>query len=353
MNKIMISGLALGSDEAIGMCQCCNFDLSWLFKNPSTLLWADKIILTPEMHSTIKSSSFPAINKELSEAIKIVFEQLESNDILEIKKASGVLTSDIREEICVQIENDRSHLSQIFPDHVVQGDDNEVPGQIFVDGQEYCHPSLWTIYASLFLAKEWDANLFLPQYSFQYLSYKLGTSSKQLLNSAEKTKAFDEVFSSRLPESEILPRVLLGDEKCGTCKNENKCSSSALSTVENNVNQILQWRDYEELYQLREVLSNITNKAEKTKNIEAIEIINSFKEEETKVRKKIHSVFPKVERWTDMAMVLSIPTILAGASMGSPAIASVGAGVAGIAKITSKYLDIAKSKHRWLGFKNN
>lgn len=96
MNRILVTGLALGTDPNIGACQSCNYDLSWLFSNPSTLLWTDEIILTPEILETIKSSSYPDGNKYLGRAVGLIFERLEDNGLIKTKKASNVITKAIR-----------------------------------------------------------------------------------------------------------------------------------------------------------------------------------------------------------------------------------------------------------------
>lgn len=53
--KLLVTGLAIAKGDYIP----CNFDYSWLFKHPSTLLWADKIIITPYMDEVIDSARFP------------------------------------------------------------------------------------------------------------------------------------------------------------------------------------------------------------------------------------------------------------------------------------------------------
>ncbi len=52
MNKILLTGLALGKD--IGLCPVCNYDFEWLLNNPSSLLWADKIIVPETIYQTKK-----------------------------------------------------------------------------------------------------------------------------------------------------------------------------------------------------------------------------------------------------------------------------------------------------------
>lgn len=152
MNRILVTGLALGNDADIDACQSCNYDLTWLFANPSTLLWADKIVLTPEILAYIKNSYYPDGKENLGRAVSLIFERLEDNGLIEIRSASDVITKKVKDEIFALIEEERERLPLTFPQSVKLGR-GKVPGQIFVNGAEYCAPSIWTMYASFILAK--------------------------------------------------------------------------------------------------------------------------------------------------------------------------------------------------------
>ncbi|HPT29241.1 MAG TPA: hypothetical protein PLZ95_22675, partial [Bryobacteraceae bacterium] len=58
-NKIIVTGLALGADADPKTCQSCNFDMSLIFQYPSTLLWADSIIITPSIQRTFQDAKWP------------------------------------------------------------------------------------------------------------------------------------------------------------------------------------------------------------------------------------------------------------------------------------------------------
>jgi hypothetical protein len=346
----MISGLALGADPKLDVCEMCNFDLSWLINYPSTLLWVDQIILTPEMFNTIKKSHFPEAKQ--GEAIKTVFERLDSSGLIDIRKVSDVISKSDSEKIDKQIQQDKNALIKTFPNNVRRGNDDKVPGQIFIDKDEYCAPSLWTIYASIELANKWGANLILPDRSYNYLKYKLGLSTAQLQVQKEKVKAFEKIFSSKLPKVDLFPHVLFAGNECETCKNKNSCDPYSISTVEKNVKTLMGWREYDELYQLREVLGRLSKEVAQNEQADADDFVQAFRSEESKIKRKIRLVFPKVERWANLITVLSVPVIVAGISTGSAPVATIGAAVAGVATVTSKYIDTLKSKHRWIGFRD-
>lgn len=350
MNRILVTGLAIGTDPAINACNTCNYDLSWLFNNPSTLLWTDKLIITPEILTLIKESYFPDGDKNIGKAISLIFERLEDNNLIETKKASEVITKKIRDKIYDQIEFDRNRLASTFPNSVKIGKNNNVPGQLFINGEEFCAPSLWTMYASLLLAKEWNSDLLLPPRSHHYFDRALLRISEETQNKSKKHAAFDEIFKSKLPEQELLPQILIHPAVCTKCKYETLCSTDVFKKVESNVTDIMAWRSYDEVQELKSTINQISKLADNS-SISTEEIISKFKETESKLNKSLRSVFPKVERWSKMATVLSIPAIVAGISTDSTTTATIGASIAGIATIADQYINILRSKYRWVGHK--
>lgn len=351
MNKILVTGMALGAEPDIEACQVCNYDLSWLFMNPSTLLWADKIILTPKIYEAISNGWFPDENRNIGKAISAIFEKIECYDLIEKKKPSQIITPEIRDGIFEEIDNDRKNLSETFPVAIRQGDEEDVPGSIYVEEVEYCSPVLWTIYAGLILASEWGANVLYPDRSYNYLKYKFGITPHEIKSKKEKYKAFDEIFSVLLPDEFLLPNVWY-DPKCKSCKKESKCDSKAVDDIVSKTKNILEYRNYDEMYELREVVSQITNEKNNSTIISAEEIVKKFEKKEQKLKKRMNLLFPKVQRWTNMVTILSLPAVVAGLSTGSPTIASIGGGIGALSTVSNKYIEILKSKYRWLGFRN-
>jgi len=304
------------------------------------------------MMEHIKKSSYPGGNEDLGRAINLIFEGLDKNGIIEVKKPSDVITEDLKKELFLQIEKDTKELSMQFPKDISIGKEQQIPGQMFVSDAEFCTPSLWTKYASLILAKEWDASLFFPQHSQMYFDKLFLLNSKQNITSNENAKrtAFEEIFKSKIPEFELLPIILFDAKQCQSCASINKCTTDVFAKVDDNINNALEWRTYDEIYQLKEVLKKISNES-KNLDVSSDDIMYAYKDEETKIRKKLHSVFPKVERWSNMTTVLSIPVIVAGVQTGSVALSTIGASTAGIATTMNKYLDVLKNKYRWVGHK--
>lgn len=349
MNRILVTGMALGAEPEINTCDSCNFDIEWLAQNPSTLLWADKIILTPKMMETIERRPESEEEKKYDDGIKVIFENLKLHDLIEVKNPASVITPKIIENIYSEIRADSKNLCRLFPAAIQEGAEG-VPGSLMVEDVDYCDPVLWTMYAGLLLANKWGANILYQERAYRFLKYKFGLNIPSF-TSFEKQKAFTRVFSAFLPASTFIPHVW-ADPKCKSCVKVNECDSKAIKEIEKKVKKVLEWRQYDELYELRQVITDLSNKKDEAEEgVSADEIIKDFEAVEQHLKRKIHKVFPKVERWCNMVTVLSVPTALAGVTTGSPKLAAIGAGVGGIATVTSKYIEIMKSKYRWLGFR--
>jgi hypothetical protein len=348
MSKILVSGLAIGSNPNINTCQVCNYDLSWLFKNPSTLLWAEKIIVTPEIIKHIKESSYPGGSDDLGKAINLIFEYLELHGLLEVKDVSNYITSEVTQKIYSQIDNDIMLLKQSNVKNIKDGDVN-VPGHFYLNDFDYCTPSLWTKYASLFLAKELKANIYFTDNSINYFDKILSLSEKKL-NITNESHAFEDIFTAKIPEYELLPPILFDADLCTSCASIKDCESDVFAKIEENINNALTWRTYDEIHQIKDVLKKISNES-KNIDISASEIKMAFAEEERNLRIKINSTFPKVQRWSNMVTILSIPVAVAGVSTSSVALGTIGSATAGISMAIDKYLEIVKNKNRWVGYK--
>lgn len=346
MNRILVTGMVLGAEPEINTCDSCNFDIGWLFKNPSTLLWSDKIVLTPKMMETIESSPEPEY-KKYDDGVKVIFENLRVHNLIEVKNPASVITPKVIQNIYSDIRKDSKQLCRLFPDTIKEGREG-VPGSLTVEAEEYCDPVLWTMYAALLLAKEWKANILYQERAYSFLKYKFGLNIPSV-TSIEKQKALTKVFSAFLPAPSLIPNTW-SDPKCKACKKEKECDTNAVNEIEKTVKKILEWRLYDELYELRQVITDISSKKDEG-GVSAEEIVKDFEAAEIKLKKRLHKVFPKAERWCNLVTVLSVPTALAGVTTGSPKMAAIGAGIGGIATVTNKYIEVIKSKYRWLGFR--
>jgi hypothetical protein len=162
--------------------------------------------------------------------------------------------------------------------------------------------------------------------------------------------SFEEIVREHFPEINILPAI--GDRTCFNCKSQDSCDNSQLSAIEKSIREMLQWREYDEVIQMK----NIFNKLEKkSKTIsddqDARQLYNEFKDEEKKLQKRIHKLFPKINRWSSLITMVSIPVVVAGVATKSTIVSGIGAGIAGTSQILKSYTDYLTNKTRWICYK--
>lgn len=353
MNKILVTGIALGKD--LNVCQACNYDIEWLIRYPSILLWVDKILITETIWDSISKSKLYSDRPELDKSIKLIFNTLEAEKLIEIVDPARILTPDVKDLILDEIENDRKILPSYFPDTIRFGDSDGVPGQIFIDDIEYCTPYLWSIYAALLLSKIWNAESIYPYQVMNFVKYKFGVDTLSKKGKPGKIQAYHDIFQAYLPNIPVLPEYVINrEEQSSSCKQIEECKDTYLSKIEDHLNQIIQWRSYDEVQQIKEIIGNIISTKEQAGEIlEPLDIFGQFINEQKKVQKRINFVFPKVERWANLTTILSIPVAITGLSTGNMAVASAGAGLASLSQISKEVIGYLKNKYNWLGFINS
>ena len=131
-NKILITGMALGLDPDINACHMCNYDLRWLFDYPSTLLWADKIIVSPEIYSFIMQKEVSQVKPDKKDkATKLVFQILENMKMLEIRRVSTAISKELADAIYYKIILDKEELKKKNVEKVMEKSDLELGIEFF------------------------------------------------------------------------------------------------------------------------------------------------------------------------------------------------------------------------------
>lgn len=350
MNKVIVTGLALANIGEETDCKICNYNIDWIVKYPSVLLWIDKIILSPDIRKIVDEEIYPDDEKPLVKSLKLIFEVLEDRDMIEIKDPKEVLSPNIEKSIINQTARDRQLLPQEFPNSIHVG--NSIPGQISINNREFCAPMIHSFYVSLILARAWDASCLFSDRDYYYWKYKFGLSGFLSRSGREKIISFHKILQTTLPEKSLFPHYVYSPQ-CKTCANTKDCSETYLSELKKNINEYLEWRNYDELYQIREVITRIIGSRGKSDEIfDAKDIITEFKEVENQLSKLIHSLFPKVKRWTNMTTMLSVPIAVVGVSSGSALLTTTGGALAGASVVTKELIDFLSSKYQWVGFLN-
>jgi hypothetical protein len=354
--KVLVTGLWMGGEaESEEHCVACNYDYSWLFNSPSTLIWADKIVITPNIAETIEKETYPFDNKPIAKTIKKAFDIAQENfSLIEVRDSRRILTEKLLDKIDQEAELDRNILAKLYHTHVKMGDEKKVPGQIFIDGEEYCLPSISSIYASLVLAREWDARCLFSDHVLNYCKYKFGLAQITDPHLGHPPNAFNTIFDSFLPEYKVFPDYLFSHSEpdlCKKCASEEKCSREYMTDFEHRFSKYLEMREYDEIDQIKTLITDITLRLQSAgEKIDHDTIVEEFREEERKATRRIRSTFPKIMRWSNLALIASIPIAVVGIATGLPVVTVSGASVAGSAQITKESVKYLKNRYSWIGF---
>ena len=352
MNRVLVTGLAIGKE--VGICDVCNFDFEWVLRYPSVLVWADRILVTGTIWDTVSSGKMPEESPELAKSLQLIFDMARAEGIIEVVNPADVISPALTDAIFTEVDKDRALLAQVFPEHVTLGDEEQVPGEIFIDGDEYCSPHIGTIYATLLLARTWDAHCLFGERVFNYCRYKFGLSGFPKEAGPGRIEGFQGVFEAYIPNSPILPEYVFGSQsqgRCSICTEEQACSDKYLLELEANLKKLFAWRDYDEIQQLKGVVMDIVRKRNKSGGvIDPADILGDVRSREAKLRRRVRLVFPKVRRWANITTMLSIPVAVAGVASGESLITVTGVGLAGLGELAKKFVDLFSSKYSWTGF---
>jgi len=360
--KLLVTGPILEGASEAG-CMTCHYDFSWLIEHPSTLIYPDNIILTTDCDDLLQNEKSPYYGKKIGKALQTVFDVAKEFNLIEVKKINSVISPELDKEIYSEIEQEREVLAKRFPKNIRLGPE-KVPNQIFINDHEYCGEILWSINASLILSKYWGAESLYPRYTYEYLNYKFlssTTSSNPIHNQASKLKAFDNFFNVILPEKEIFPYYALDDvignrvpNHCGNCSKTEQCKKSYLDKIEDTTWEILEFRETEEIQQIKGIFQDITQKLEDSSgNITDKDITREFRKQEAKINHDLKVAFPKIKNWTNLSLIASAYAGLYGAQTGLPLASMITYATATLAT-TSLVAKIGvehyENQHRWVGF---
>ena len=352
----MVTGLAIGKD--IGGCDVCNFSLNWIVENPSILLWADKIILTPTMWDTIINKNFPKYRNEFSESIKILFQMAESENIIQVMDPSKIISNSIGESIEKQVKSDMQRLTESFPGAITFQPELKLengkttPDELRIMEYEYCSANLVSIYGGLMLSRAWGAQCLFDNRSFEYCKYRFGL---EINNCQNNVLAFRDIFSAIMPNEKILPEIAVTNEKhCDSCVNKTDCKKKYLTELEATIGTIFTWRKYDEIMQVKSIMEKVIVESIVDGNSsDHRELILKYHEKERMMKRKIRSTFPKIKRFANITTLVSLPFAVLGAATGATLITVAGLSVAAFAQAGKEIVELMQSKNNWVGFTQN
>lgn len=358
--NLLVTGTSLTSEDCSDKKKC-NYDFSFLFDQPSMLIWSDKIILTNHCNDYIFRENPSYFGNKMGKALQTLFDIAKEYDMIEIKNPDLILTKDMVEKIDAEIEHDRINLYRKFPRKVRLGHNPTVPGELIVNKNHFCSVILYGVYGSLILAKEWKAESLFTEEIYDYCKLKFEMSipkKKKGKENQTRTKAFNEIFNVILPEQDLFPYYAIDDIigtraklNCSTCKKTSVCDKNFTKDLDNNVRDYLTLRERDEIQQIKGVLQDITHELESgNPEIDDVEIIQEFKKQERLLNRDLQLHFPKIRRWTYLGLVCSSPFALLGQATGLPMVTYAGASGLFVSGATKTWMDFTESKYKWVGF---
>ncbi len=356
MNKILISGLALGIDCNESL-KCSNYDISWLINYPSTLLWAEKILITETIWKIIKNEAYKPIgSNEISKAIKLIFEYADDNNLIEIINPKTVFHDNLLKHLENNTDIEIKALANAYPDSIKLGIEN-VPGGFNIENNHMCYTRILTYYYALFLSKFYKANCLFDNDLFLYQKYLFQLSAKRTNEKKEDLKALNTIFSIYLPQLELFPNYIIGKdinkENCESCKGHSFCKDNYLIDLENNLKNYFIIKEYDEIQQIKEIINTISKSKSKINSLkDHKEIVNNFEIQKKRIQKKLYSSFPKIERWSNVSMIISIPIALIGLISNINSLTIYGSIFAGLSSVSDKYIKFLQNKYSWINFLN-
>lgn len=338
MNKVFVTGTAVGNE--LKLCEPCLLDFSWLIERPSTLIWADKIVITKKALNKYLSKN----DSKTEKAIKLILEIAKDNNVLEIIEIDEKLKMGI-EPYFQQSIQEFDRLTKILP--VINAGINQehIVEEIKIANQYYCLPYVSSLYTQIGIANKMGANCLFNERDFTYLKY---------VKKVDKTRIFNEIFSIYFPNELVLHSYAIEQEKrCQQCIKFDECKDNYLKEIENNTSRILNWRNYDEIYTAKHEIDKIIKLKEKIKDdYDTEDIKKEFIEKQKKINKNIKKAFPKIKRWTSLATIISTPATICSAVNSNIPATIVSASIAGASKILEEGMKYYENKNNWVSFIN-
>ena len=107
---------------------------------------------------------------------------------------------------------------------------------------------------------------------------------------------------------------------------------------------------------MRDVLTGIINKQAQNNGIltnnDSKEILLTYKKESNKIEKLMKKNFTKIEKWTNLITLISLPIFIGGLVTGNPLVSNI-SGLTSVGSSSVKAtIDMLKDKFSWVGFIN-
>ncbi len=343
--KVLIPGL--GVAKALGFGCTCNLSFEDLLANPSTALWADKICVPPDFVRMLSPNEGPDAYENY--AISSLLDTLGNAGALEILDAK-ILSDEGKRLSCLNdiVNRELDDLLVAAPNNVKEKDDDHI---IDINGAPFCLPYVVAGYASQILAHRLGASCLLDRRFDIYLKSKSFYLSNLLPNkSHNESKVYNEIFSLVVANDLSFPQILFSKNRCKSCKHINRCDNNFKSDVKTAMLRLRELRDSDSFNLIREEIDKIIERCSTATNVEMI--IDELRERALKLYKMQKKDFPRIRRWTNIAMIAACPSFFISNIFGLPIASGLsGAAIAG-AKVIEEYIKHEESKGSWINFLN-
>lgn len=348
---MLVTGLALGAE--VGVCQACNLDFDWLIQYPSVLAWSDQILIPTFVWKLMHQ--FGELEEDeslLCKAVTMILDRAHQEGIVETFDPADYIPKEAAELILKEVAAERKVLLDKYPARVKPGDEESVPGELYIDGTHYCSPSIATIHAGLLVAKTVGASCLFDDMSLRYCQLKFEIQKNRGAADHLELPALSSVFSAYLPNEPVLPSYFgTPREKCSLCIHEAECKSGFWPDLQQKIDKTLELRDFDELHLLKEAISSIMREARKEGAIEPDHIRAKLSDKEHSLRRIMRRYFPKVRRWANVVAVVSSPVAVAGLVTSDVRLVAAGGAGLGLSQAVREALELLSNKWSWIGFR--
>lgn len=317
--------------------------LEWLFNNASTLLWADRLLVTRQDFELLHKQ--PYFDDEIDqECARYLFDTLEREGIIEVFDPGRYLNDITLESIHAQVDLDEQTWGV---DPGPPDDKGRVPHDtIQLSGQTYCPPLIAGVYGSLTMARFLDCSCVFDRRERSFLENRFAA----LPEYAEVHSAGRSVFSglyrvflpSVIPERDF--NLFCNPKRGALCANLAECQSNAKANLGRLIEYVLVAREKPELVRLAARLDDL----EQQIGPDEVELRRALLRDVRREQRNLRMVYPAVRTWTRLTQMVSAPAALYGAEMGQPLIWMPAAGVAALAEALHLGADVIESRHSWL-----
>ena len=341
---IFLTGLALGGSS--GICPCSNMDFSWAFNTPSNLLWMDKLIVTQEIKELIDNHY---TRNDEERAISIIFQKLEDAGIVEVVNNKFDVSSG--ERLMQEVSSDFDLIKDQLEARTI-GRGKKKQTDYYIGNYHYCLPSLWTLYAAIKMSYDLNASFYLSEREYCYLSKLIPKKFGRTLPSGGNA-AIEEVLQLYLPNLFVGHSYLFCNHKqyCEQCAHESHCKDTFLLDIERQMDMVLSYRQYDEVWRTCEVMDKICERSMNAGTIlTGMELWNDLIEEANLVKKKSLQALKNIKTWSRITTAVSIG--FTAMSFLNPIIGATSAvGLAASAGLAEKKKAIEKDLN-WVNFIN-